>query len=413
MTSDLVARNARRSAEEALADTPVVVLSGARQVGKSTLLRELIADRPARHVTLDSAAALGAARADPESFVEQAGADVLAIDEIQRAPELLLAIKRSVDENRAPGRFLVTGSADLLQVRGAQESLAGRAETVPMFGLSQGEIAGSRDDFASRIWSGDLAAASPPSMRKRDYLDAVCVGGYPEARRRTPARRARWFEGYLGRILSKDAPEISGIQYPDRLERIVRLIAANNSGELVAARIARDADLPERSLPAYLKVLEDLFLVRTIPAWGDNLTKRVVGRPKVSLLDTGLAAHLVNVDGDALLASPDASGGLLESFVYGELLKQRTWSRIPYSIGHFRDRNGREVDLVLEDRSRRVVGVEVKATSSIDRSAFGGLELLRNALGDRFVGGVVLYTGGELLPFGDRLWAAPVSAVWD
>lgn len=422
MTSDespvpTYARRARGLVEEALTDTPVVLIQGARQVGKSTLATEVLADSRIPLLTLDSSVVLSAAREDPDSFVRQSPGSLLAIDEVQLAPHLLRAIKAAVDEDRRPGQFLLTGSANLLTIPGQHESLAGRAETVPLYGLSQGEISGGNDDLAQVLLDGDedRLGKRRSDITRNNYMEIICAGAYPEARRREGRRRQVWFDNYLSRIVDRDARDISRLAHLDRLPRLVRLLAANNAGELVKTRIAADAGIPETSLPGYLELLESLYLVHVVPSWGGNLTQRVVGRPKVSLLDTGLAARLNNVSPAALApGSPSAhhAGALVEAFVAGELRRQSTWSETAFELFHFRDRNGLEVDLVIEDTARNIAGIEVKASATVEARDFAGLAFLRDKTGARFTLGAVLYTGREPVRFGDKLWALPLSALW-
>jgi len=417
MPKNLIHRNATSLAEETLADTPITVISGARQVGKSTLLNQLRIGRNVKVVNLDVAIDRAAAERDPDGFAAQYKQGTLAIDEIQRVPSLILAIKAAVDEDRRPGQFLVTGSADLLTLRGSQESLAGRAQTVPLDGLSRGELAAHLDDFAAFAWA--LPRSTPlgdlPGYTRRDYLEIAIATSFPEIYAATPRSCERWLANYSDRVLSRDSTEVTGIAHPDRLGLLLRLIAGRNSGEFVAARVGREVDIPERSVPTYLHALRALYLVRVIPGWSNNLASRAVSIPKVSVSDTGLAAHLAGVDADGLDrdVSSTLTGGYLEGFVIGELSKQRAWSAKTFSLSHYRDNHGREVDIVLEDRHREVVGVEVKAASSVRGSDFRGLEYLRDKLGQRFTAGIVLYTGIRSVPFGDRLWALPLATLWE
>ena len=408
-------RFARAVIDETLADTPITVIQGARQVGKSTLVRTVVQSREARMLSLDASATYNAALADPDAFVRQTDG-LLVVDEIQRAPALIRAMKDAVDEDRRPGRFLITGSANLLTIAGTQESLAGRAETVALYGLSQGEISGHREDFIDRLLGGDAEGlgSRAGTLRRQDYLELVCAGSYPEALTREGRRRNAWFDNYVDRIVTRDARDLSRLAHLDRLPTLLRLLAANSSGELVKARVAQDAGIPETSLPGYLELLETLYLIQQLPAWGDNLTKRVVGRPKVSLLDTGLAARLNNVTPAAMApgAVSDAAGGLLESFVAAEIRRQLVWAQTPARLFHFRDRDGLEVDLVIESDDRRAAGVEIKAAGSVNLHDFKGLTFLRDKLKSRFTLGVVFYTGTQALPFGDKLWALPYSALW-
>lgn len=416
MRSEILYRNVTPLAQETLADTPITVISGARQVGKSTLMNQLTSSFDTKLVNLDNASDRSAAEADPDGFVAQFPQGILAIDEIQRVPELLTALKGSVDQDRRPGRFIVTGSADLLSLRGAQESLAGRAETITLEGFSQDELAGTTADFAQFVWSLSTQGVIQAHNRvtRRDYLRMITTPSFPEALERTERSRDRWLSNYTDRLLAKDSTDITGIQYPERLRTLLSVIAARNSGEFVPARISRDINVPERSIPTYLAALQSVFLVRVIPGWSDNVAKRAVSTPKVTIADTGLAAHLTGVDKVGLEQSVSSTliGGLLEGFVIGEIERQRAWSVQSIRMFHYRDDHGREVDVILEDRQRNIVGIEVKATSNPRKEDFRGLSYLRDRLNDRFIAGVVLHTGEQALTFGDRLWALPISTIW-
>lgn len=328
----LVRRHAERLVLETLADTPVTVIQGARQVGKSTLVSQVLPRAPL--LTLNNSPTLAAAKADPVSFVRQNPGGLLAIDEVQRAPELILAIQDAVEEDRRPGRFLLTGSANLLNLRGAQESLAGRAETVELFGLSQGELNARVETFIDRLLTGDDQAVRSGTfaLSRAEYAEIICAGSYPEPRERSGMRRRTWFNNYLNRVLSRDAVEVSRLPHLSQLPKLLRLLAAQSSGELVRARIGNDAGIPPSSLPAYVSLLEDLYLIHTLPAWGKNLTRRETAWPKVALLDTGIAARLNNVAPEAL--APDRvsvhAGGLFETFVAGEL--RRSLGSMPRSL---------------------------------------------------------------------------------
>jgi predicted AAA+ superfamily ATPase len=413
----LIRRHLTDLAEETLADTPITVISGARQVGKSTLMGQLLVDRGARVVNLDSAADRQAAARDPDTFVAQFPEGLLAIDEVQRVPELMTALKANVDHDRRPGRFLITGSADLMTLRGSQESLAGRAATIPLDGLSQGEIVGTTDDFAAFAWALAGSGTTPDDRdgrTRRSYLELAVSPTFPGMRGGAARTRSRRLGNYIDRVLSKDTTDVTGISHPDRLAPLLQLIAARNSSEFVTARIGREVDIPERSLPTYLNALRSVYLVRVVPGWSNNVANRAVAIPKVSLSDTGLAAYLAGIDADGLEhdASSTLTGGFIQGFVVGELSKQRAWSAQDFTLTHFRDNHGREVDIVLENRRREVVGIEVKATSNPRSNDFRGLDFLREKLGTRFRAGILLHTGTRSLPFGDRHWALPISMLW-
>lgn len=413
MITSTIPRNSRVLAEEILSDTPVLTVSGARQVGKSTLVSQLLQNRNHRLLNLDNAATLQAAQTDPDGFVRQFPEGVVAIDEIQRVPALLRAIKAALDEDRRPGRFIVTGSSNLMNLKGAEESLAGRAETLRLRGFSQGERKGITEDFAANAWNPHPQL--PASEFERiDYLRMITESSFPEIAEATPRRRDRWVQAYVERVLTKDATDLYGIQYPDRLRVLLGKIASQGASEFVAAHIGRELNIPERSVPGYLDALKNVFLIDVLPAWGTNLTRRVISKPKVFLQDPATAASLVGVDAASLemQISSSFTGGLLESFVATELLKQQEWSAIPFKLFHFRDSTGKEVDLVMESRNREVVGVEVKAAVSLQGKDFFGLRHLQKLAGERFRCGILLYAGKESLPMGPGLWAMPISALW-
>lgn len=404
---------------EALRDTRIVVVQGARQVGKTTLVRDIVArtDRglDGRLVTFDDEPTRAAAQADPVGFLLQNRDGLLAIDEIQRAPEIVLALKLVVDRDPRPGRFLVTGSADLLRLPTAQDSLAGRAESIELHGFSQGELSGRPEGFLDRLFSGELFDGHESSLTRHDYLERATAGGYPEALARTPGRRRNeWLDNYLRRIVERDAPEISNLHRIADLPLVLRLLAARNSEELNTADVSNETGIPVTSLLRLIDLLETLYLIQRIPAWSTNLSKRAVSRPKASLLDTGLAARLLNISATGARpgAYPEAAGHLLEGFVTSEIRRQRAWAEETVHISHYRDRAAGEVDLILETPDGRVAGIEVKAASRVARADNKWLSQLRDKLGKRFVGGLILHTGMSATPFGDRIAAVPIDTLW-
>lgn len=370
-------------------------------------MEQLLLHRTARVVSLDDVADQEAAERDPDAFVAQYPEGILAIDEVQRVPSLMTALKANVDADRRPGRFLITGSADLMSLSGSQESLGGRAETIPLEGLSQGEIHGVPDDFASLAWTLDEKGTPDDqnTYTRRDYLELAVAPIFPGMRESSMRTRNRRLGNYVARVLSKDTTHVTRIAHPDRLEPLLQLIAARNSGEFVAARVGRELDIPVRSLPAYLEALQSVYMIRAVPGWSNNVAKRAVTIPKVSVGDTGLAAYLAGVEADGLEHDVSATfaGGFIEGFVLSELSKQRAWSAHDLKLTHFRDNHGHEVDIILENRRREVVGIEVKATSNPRSNDFKGLDFLRRKLGERFKAGVLLHTGTRSLPVGDRV----------
>ncbi|MBU2667481.1 ATP-binding protein [Actinoplanes bogorensis] len=410
-TTELIPRRAAAQVAAALADTRVVLISGARQAGKSTLVRVVAGDRLADRRDLDRAADRAAAIADPEGFVDSP--ELLVIDEIQRVPELLLAIKVSVDENPRPGRFLLTGSSQLFGMIAAPDALPGRMETVELWPLSQGEIDGTPDGFVDAIFSLGPELRHQSAVTRADYAARIVRGGLPEATTRDDARRReRFFDAYIQALLDRDIRQLSDIQRKGELRKMVRLLAARSATVLGANSLESALGLSRPTIARYLQALEEIFLVKRIPGWSRNLGTRATAAPKLVFVDSGLASNELDVDGHALLRPGAPFGPLLESFVLSELSRQRTWCQQAVEISHYRDHSKFEVDVVLENRAGQVVGIEVKAASTVGSDDFRGLRRLAERLGDDFVAGVVLYTGASTLPFGDRLRAMPVSALW-
>lgn len=410
---ELIHRNITDRARELLEATPCTVIQGARQVGKSTLAQQLGAGASATY-TMDDPDVREAASADPRTFLDQHADELLVIDEIQRAPELILPIKAAIDRDRRPGRFLLTGSSDLLRLQGAPDSLAGRALTLPLAGFSQGELRGHRDDFAARIRDGADLGAIRTGLTRADIVAVMTTGGYPEVQHLGRVRRD-WFTNYIDRVLRVDATDIRRVADDSRLAAIARLLAANQSGELVKARIARAAGVPQTSLTRSLDVLDALYLTLSLPPWTPNLTAREASKPKLMIADSGLAAALTRTSERTLLDPIRGSylGPLLEGFVVAELAKQRSWSAERFELFHWRDRDGREVDVVLEFDDGGVLALEVESTATPRGAHFTGLRALAERLGDRFLGGFVLSLTPRALSFGDGLWALPVSTLWE
>ncbi len=412
----LVSRHAASLVRTALGDTRVVTLIGARQTGKSTLARALVAEDPrASYLTLDDADVRAAARADPRTFVEDRPG-LLAIDEFQRTPELLLAIKASVDRDPRPGRFLLTGSAHPFAVRPIVDLLPGRMELIELEPLSQGEIEGRRERFVDAVLDGDVDLSLRSPLGKLDYLTRACAGGFPEVLARDDGRRAAWFRSYLASVTQREVRDVANLSLIGELPRLVRLIAARHAAVLNVAALARDANIPTRSVHRYLDVLEAVFLIRRIPSWSRNLTAKEARAPKIVLSDSGLAAHLRGASAETL-ASPErgwgADGPILEGFALGELHRQIAWSAASPRLHHFRDRQGIEIDAVLEADDGRVAGIEVKAGSTVREEDLHALRLVRDRLGKQFRLGAVLHTGGDALSFGDRLVCLPLAALWE
>lgn len=407
----IIGRKALDVVLESLGDTRVVSINGARQVGKSTLARLVSADSPGRVVrVLDDEATLRAAREDPAGFVRHDG--LMFVDEIQLAPELFRAIKVVVDEDPRPGQFLLTGSAQILALRDLPDALPGRMEIIELWPLSQGEIDGAPDRFVDAAFRHGAALEHASSLRKRDYLERAVRGGYPEAIARSPRRRTAFFESYLSTLIERDVRQLAQIERRGELRRLFALLAGRAGGLLVPHGLARQAGLSDSTVRRYIELLAAVFLVKQVPAWSPGPTGRAVGTPKLAFVDPGLAAHLLGQDVARLNEPGGGAGPLLETFVVTELARQLTWNEQQVRLYHYRTRDGVEVDVVLEASDGRVVGVEVKAGATVRAEDLAGLRHLRTRLGDRFVAGLVLHTGQQTLPFGDRLAALPLDAIW-
>ncbi len=398
----------------ALADTPVVMLGGARQTGKSTLAKWLASKElhPARYLTLDDATVLSAVLRDPEGFVSGLPGRVI-IDEVQQAPDLLRAIKLEVDRRRTPGRFLLTGSANVLTLPRLSESLAGRMEILTLWPFSWGELQGVRERFVDRLFEADDPGGwTLPALAPQHVLHRAIVGGYPEVtQRRDPARRRAWFGAYVATILQRDIRALADIAGLAELPRLLTLLAAQCGGLLNMAELSRDVGLSQPTIRRYLTLLEATHLFCPLPAWAGNRRKRLVKSPRVFLNDSGLLACELGIDEQRVELPGADRGRLLEAFVCQELRKQITWSRRQPRLYYYRTVSGREVDFVLEARDGRVVGIEVKAAAAVRAADFRGLEDLADTVGGRLALGVVLYQGGEVVAFGPRLWAVPIGAL--
>ncbi len=415
-----MARLVRRHLEprllEALADTPVVFLAGARQTGKSTLA-QAIARRghPADYRTLDDLAALAAAKADPEGFIGTLPTPVV-LDEVQRAPELFLPIKAAVDRNRRPGRFLLTGSANPLLLPRIADALVGRMEILTLWPLSQGELAGRPEAFVDAVFANVLPAAGRP-LPLRGLIDRVVAGGYPEvlARGGGPRghrRRGDWFRNYVRTLAERDVRDIAQVEGLVQFPRLLALLAAWSGRILNFAELARVSAMPETTLKRYTALLRATFVLETLPSWGIDLGRRAIKHPKVFLTDTGLIAALQGIDAGRCAADPTLFGPLLEAFVVAELRKQLGWSRRRADLFQYRTRTGHEVDLILEETGGTIVGIEVKSTQTPGPRDFAGLRALREVAGRRLCRGVLLYPGPHILSFGEDLVAVPLPCLW-
>jgi len=361
---------------------------------------------------LDEEPVRTAAMSDPAGFVRSD--QLLVIDEVQRVPELILAIKHAVDVDPRPGRFLLTGSARLFALHDIPDSLPGRTETVETWPLSQGEIDRMDDRFIEAVFEDGTEITVPASnLHRPDYVERALTGGFPEAVRRVDARRrARFFESYITDLINKDVKQLSDIERPADLRRLVNLVAASMAAPAVPNAFADRLNLSGSTVKRYLDLLELLFFVHRVPAWSNNLTTRAVATQKLITTDSGLSGYLAGMSAKRAKHPTAPVGPLIENFVLGELARQLTWTAEPIRLYHYRDRDQREVDAILEHASGEVVAIEVKAAETVRAEDFRHIRRLEDKLGHQFRGGFVLYSGGQPLPFGNNLRALPISALW-
>jgi uncharacterized protein len=415
----LYPRHATAQVEAALADTPVVAIVGPRQCGKSTLAEQIAADRGAHMVSLDEAGPRAAANEDPTGFIEERDLP-LFIDEFQKAPPLLDAIKSRVDRARRGGRrpagmFLLTGSANVWSTLRISESLTGRAERVNLWTLSQGELLGRRESFLSEALQGRIAHIEGQPTGRRAIAEAVVRGGYPEmVARPSPPRRAQWLRSYLEMTLERDVMDITDrARQLEELPRLLATAATRIGGIVDLTSLGGAIEMKRDSVRRYLRLLELLFLVRSAPAWNGNPARQTIKKPKLWIPDSGLACQLTGCNEDRFIADETTMAGtLFENFVASEVLKQASRLAQRVELSHFRATSGREVDVVAQAEDGSLVGIEVKLGATPSRSDFSGLAHMQDKLGERFKAGVLIYTGADTLAFGKRLWAQPVTALW-
>ncbi len=411
-TGHLHPRFAVSALADALADTPVVLIHGPRQCGKTTLALEIAKSRGYAYFSFDDAVTLGAAIADPVGFVADLP-DRAILDEVQRVPALFTAIKAAVDRGRHPGRFLLTGSANVLLVPKLSDSLAGRMEILRLHPLAQCELAGSPPAFLDALFEGRFKAHNYGRLG-RELAARIAAGGYPAAlARATPRRRAAWYRDYIETLVQRDVRDLARIASLDALPRLLALAAGQTARLLNVSELAAPFQLSRPTIKDYMTLLERVFLIEQLAPWHSNRLSRLIKTPKLHLGDTGAACALLGLDAESLWQDRGTLGQLLETFVFQELRRPASWRDDDIRFHPFRDKDGAEVDLVLERGGRELVGVEVKAGATVTASDFRGLRKLRDAAGKRFAAGVVLYDGESGVGFGERLFAVPIRALWE
>ncbi len=414
----MIHRNLQHLITTALEDTPAVFLNGARQSGKSTLIKNIIAEgHPAEYVSFDDLTILSAARSDPQGFV--AGLPrYVALDEVQRVPEILLPIKAAIDNDRenSLGRFLLTGSANVLLLPNIADSLAGRIEVMTLYGLAESEIAPRKRSipWLEAAFSGQIKKIMPKEPLTDDLSleERICRGGFPEiVRRASPSRRAAWFASYISTMLERDARDLARIDAVQHLPQILSLCAARTASILNYSEFSRTTQIAQTSLKRYMSVVEMLYFITELPAWSVNFSKRLVKSPKLHIADTGLAAYLLGVNPARLRAERTIFGHLLETFVVMEVKKHLSWFDEPVRPFHLHAQNGLEIDLLLENMRGELVAIEVKSSASVSANDAKPLKTFAALQPDKLRAGILLYTGDTVVPLGEQCWAVPISSL--
>ena len=397
---------------EALADTPVVLVHGPRQSGKTTLARAVGEPRGYQYMSFDDEAIRSAALSDPIGFVGGRPAKAI-LDEVQRVPEIFTSLKAAIDKRRTAGRFILTGSANVLLVPKLADSLAGRMGILRLHPLSQCELASTRPRFIDTLFRGGFKTGIVDRLGS-NLAERITAGGYPAAlARRVSARRRAWYRDYVDTQIQRDVRDLMRIRSLDALPKLLALAAGQTARLINVEALAAPFELARQTIHEYVTLLERVFLLERLPPWHTNHMSRLVKRPKLHVADTGVACSLLGIDARGLDADRQLLGSMLETFVLQELRRQASWRPVPLDFSHFRDRDDFEVDIVLEQGPSAVAGIEVKAAASVGESDFRGLRKLREAAGKRFVAGVVLYDGSATIHFRDGLFAVPLRKLWE
>ncbi len=397
--------------EEALDDTPVVLIHGPRQCGKTTLAQIVGKQRGYCYLNFDDVNLVAAAKADPVGFVDRLDERVI-LDEIQHVPELFSSIKQSVDKNRQPGRFLLTGSANVLLLPKLSDSLAGRMDILNLHPLARCEIEGNGEGLLSELLRGNFKFSNSGKLGA-SLAAYILAGGFPEPLlRKSQRRKNQWYQNYVTTLVQRDIRDLARIGNLDVLPKILQLAAGQSAQLLNMSKISAPFQISRQTTASYFSLLRNIFLIDILPAWHSNRGKRLIKTPKVHMADTGLAAVLLGMTADQLESERSFLGHLLESFVYNELRRQASWATLGLNFYHYRDKDQYEVDIVIEQSGGGIIAVEVKASATVTEKDFKGLKKMQSTVGRAWKAGIVFYDGDGVLPFGGGLYAVPVSALW-
>lgn len=397
---------------EALADSPIVLIHGPRQCGKTTLAQMIGERKGYAYVSFDNAVLCTAAQADPVGFAGDLP-DRVILDEVQRVPALFSALKVAVDRKRSAGRFILTGSANVLLVPKLADSLAGRMEIIRLHPLAQCELNRRTTSFLDSLFAGDFKTRQTERLASQ-LAEKIVAGGYPAALARpTERRRATWYRDYLDALVQRDVRDLARISSLDILPRLLTLVASQTARLLNVADLSSPFQVSRPTIRDYVTLLERVFLVDSLAPWHSNRLSRLIKTPKLHVGDTGLACALLGINAAALASDRPLLGRLLETFAFQELRRQASWYGEAVGFFHYRDKDGAEVDIVIERGARVLAGIEIKASATVTGADFRGLRKLKEASGKRFVAGIVLYDGEACASFGDGMFAVPLRALWE
>ncbi|MFA5074840.1 MAG: ATP-binding protein [Candidatus Babeliales bacterium] len=404
-------RNITESIEKALLRSPVVLLTGPRQSGKTFLMKEIAKTKSYSYVTFDDIQTLTFAKNDPVGFISDLKKPVI-LDEVQRFPELFLTIKKDVDENRVPGRYALTGSANPLLIPKLGDSLAGRMEIFYLYPFSQGEILNKKEVFIDHVFSKKINDLKPEKINKDDLFKRILKGGFPTVQEFDINGKYAWFSSYVTNLIERDVKDLSNITDLIDFPKLLNILAARTSGLVNFADLSRESSLVSTTMRRYLSLLQTLYITQFSLPWFSNIGLRFVKAPKLYFSDTGLLSYLLDLTSEKISLEPNLGGKIFENFVFTEIFKQSTWNKTRASIYHFREHSGNEVDIILENPQGEIVGIEVKNTQTVKPEDFKSLKLLQEKMEKRFISGLVLYHGENIIPVGNSLFAVPVSALW-
>lgn len=396
----------------ALQDTPVVYIMGPRQSGKTTIVKEMISN-DWEYVTFDDAAQLNIAKSDPVGFIRNFPKEkFIVLDEVQRLPEIFVSIKQAVDENRTPGRFLLTGSANALLLPKLSDSLAGRIEAIPLSTLSEYELLDREPAFLDKLLQGESPATKEIRIRSH-LIKRIVTGCFPEPVQRENESRIRsWYNNYLQSLIQKDIKDLGHIEHHDDMKKLLEVLTLYSGKLINFSELGEKVGLNRATVKKYTALLQQLFLVETLPAWHSNAYKRLIKTPKIHIVDTGIICSARGINTEKIIANPDLYGSLLETFIFNELKKQSNFTDEKINFYHYRDKDKVEVDLIIENGLGELFGIEIKAASSINAKDFVGLRKFKEIADKKFKIGILLYDGDLTTSFGDKLFAVPIAALW-